>query len=102
MVCASRNGCHAVLADHLKSFQKMAPTLRCRPGLVQGIPVARETRRLALVMPTARLQLKPPLFIGILLAVSAEDRFKVRADNGARAEEPTALVPHGAGFAARV
>jgi hypothetical protein len=47
----------------LKIFQNIEPTLRCRPDFVQGMPVARDTLRLALVTPTARFQLKPPLFI---------------------------------------
>ena len=41
----------------------MDPTLRCRPDFVHGMPVARETLRFAFVIPTARFQLKPPLFI---------------------------------------
>ena len=49
---------------YLNSFQNSAPTLRCRPDLVHGIPVARDTRRFALVTPNWRLQLHPPLFIG--------------------------------------
>jgi hypothetical protein len=48
---------------YLKSFQNMDPTLRCRPDSVHGMPVARETLRFAFVIPTARFQLKPPLFI---------------------------------------
>jgi hypothetical protein len=48
----------------LNSFQIKPPTLRCRPDFDQGIPVARETLRLAFVIPTARFQLNPPLFIG--------------------------------------
>lgn len=48
---------------YLNSFQKTQPTLRCLPDLVHGIPVARETLRLAVVIPIARFQLKPPLFI---------------------------------------
>jgi hypothetical protein len=47
----------------LKSFQNIEPALRCRPDLVHGMPVARETLRFAFVIPTARFQLKPPLFI---------------------------------------
>lgn len=47
----------------MKILQKIEPTLRCRPDLVHGIPVARETRRLAAEMPKRRFQLKPPLFI---------------------------------------
>jgi len=46
----------------LKSFQNIAPTLRWRPDLLQGMPVERETRRLAFVMPNCRFQLHPPLF----------------------------------------
>src|SRR5207253_1049010 len=48
---------------YLKNLQNIDPTLRCRPDLVHGMPVARETRRLAFVIPSARFQLKPPLFI---------------------------------------
>ena len=47
----------------MNSFQNIEPTFRCRPDFVHGMPVARETLRLAFVIPTARLQLKPPLFI---------------------------------------
>jgi hypothetical protein len=47
----------------LKIFQNMAPTLRCRPDRVHGIPVARDTLRFAFVIPVARFQLKPPLFM---------------------------------------
>ena len=57
---------------YLKSFQNIAPTLRCRPDLVQGMPVARETRRLAPVIPTNRFQLKPPLFITAPFFVSRD------------------------------
>ncbi len=48
---------------YLNNFQKMAPTLRCRPDLVHGIPVARDTRRFAAVIPRKRFQLKPPRFM---------------------------------------
>lgn len=36
---------------YLNSFQNIAPSLRCRPDFVHGIPVARETLRLAFVTP---------------------------------------------------
>jgi hypothetical protein len=49
----------------LKSFQNMAPTFRWRPDFDHGIPVARDTLRFAFVIPTARFQLKPPVFIGL-------------------------------------
>ena len=49
---------------YLKSFQNIEPTLRWRPDRVQGMPVARDTRRLAEVRPIWRLQLQPPRFIG--------------------------------------
>jgi len=39
------------------------PTLRCRPLLVQGIPVARDIRDFARVIPVARFHEKPPLFM---------------------------------------
>ena len=48
---------------YLNSFQNIAPTLRWRPDFDHGIPVARDTLRFAFVIPTARFQLKPPLFI---------------------------------------
>jgi len=44
----------------LKIFQNIAPTLRCRPDFVQGMPVARETRRFAVVMPSSRFHENPP------------------------------------------
>lgn len=47
---------------YLKIFQNMPPSLRCRPDLVHGIPVARDNLRLAFVTPRNRFQLKPPLF----------------------------------------
>ena len=37
---------------YLNSFQKTAPTLRWRPDFVHGMPVARDTRRFAFVMPS--------------------------------------------------
>ena len=49
--------------SYLNNFQIAAPTLRCRPDLVQGMPVARDTRRLAFVTPNWRFQLQPPLFM---------------------------------------
>jgi hypothetical protein len=52
---------------YLNAFQNIEPTLRCRPDFVQGTPVARETLRLAFVIPTARFQLKPPLFMSLAL-----------------------------------
>jgi hypothetical protein len=55
----------------LKSFQIKAPTFRCRPDFDQGIPVARDTLRLAFVIPTARFQLNPPLFISLSLVERA-------------------------------
>ena len=48
---------------YLNNFQNTAPTLRCRPDLVHGMPVARDTRRFAFVTPNWRFQLQPPLFI---------------------------------------
>lgn len=58
------NGCGSGLSGrYLNIFQNKAPTLRCRPDLVHGMPVARDTRRFALVMPNWRFQLHPPLFI---------------------------------------
>ena len=48
---------------YLNNFQNTAPTLRWRPDLVHGIPVARATRRFAFVMPSWRFQLHPPRFI---------------------------------------
>lgn len=65
-------GCNA--ACYLKSFQNIAPTLRCRPDFVHGIPVARETLRFAFVIPSARFQLKPPLFIVVPPEVDARAR----------------------------
>jgi len=41
----------------------MRPIFWLRPLRDQGMPVARETRRLAAVMPTKRFQLNPPLFM---------------------------------------
>ena len=41
-----------VRARYLNSFQNAAPTLRWRPDFVHGMPVARDTRRLAFVMPS--------------------------------------------------
>lgn len=52
-----------LLQEHyLKSFQTIEPTFRCLPDFVHGMPVARETLRLAFVTPMARFQLNPPLF----------------------------------------
>jgi hypothetical protein len=51
----------------LNNFQNSAPTLRCRPDLVHGMPVARDTRRFAFVTPNWRFQLQPPLFIAVHL-----------------------------------
>ena len=52
--------------SYLKILQNIEPTLRCRPDFVQGMPVARDTLRLALVIPTARFQLKPLLSSNVL------------------------------------
>ncbi|MDT7713634.1 MAG: hypothetical protein QOG46_2487 [Pseudonocardiales bacterium] len=49
--------------SYLKIFQNIEPTLRCRPDFVHGMPVARDTLRLPFVIPIARFQLKPPLFM---------------------------------------
>ncbi len=51
------------LPSYLNSFQNAAPAFLCRPDFVQGIPVARDTLRLAFVTPVARFQLNPPRFI---------------------------------------
>jgi hypothetical protein len=48
---------------YLNNFQNIEPTLRWRPDFVDGMPVAGETRRLALVTPNCRFQLHPPLFM---------------------------------------
>jgi len=48
---------------YLKSFQSIDPTLRCLPDFVHGTPVALDTLRFAVEIPSNRLQLKPPLFI---------------------------------------
>jgi hypothetical protein len=42
-----------------------APILRCRPDLVKGMPILRESRAFAAEMPKARFQENPPLFIGL-------------------------------------
>jgi hypothetical protein len=47
----------------LKIFQNIAPTLRCRPDFVQGMPVARETFRFAAVMPSNRFHENPPRLV---------------------------------------
>jgi hypothetical protein len=62
-----------VTMRYLKSFQNIDPTLRCRPDFVHGMPVARETRRFAFVIPVTRFQLKPPLVIA-LFTVSLPQR----------------------------
>ena len=52
-----------ILSDancYLNSFQNIAPTLRCRPDFVHGMPVARETLRFAAVMPSSRFHENPP------------------------------------------
>jgi hypothetical protein len=48
---------------YLNSFQIAAPTLRCRPDRDHGIPVARDTLRLARVIPRNRLSENPPRFM---------------------------------------
>jgi hypothetical protein len=54
------------MTRYLKIFQNSAPTFRCRPDLVHGMPVARETRRFAWVTPNWRFQLHPPLFMSAI------------------------------------
>lgn len=57
------DGAETASLRYLKIFQKAEPTFRCRPDFVHGIPVARDTLRFAFVIPRARFQLNPPLFI---------------------------------------
>lgn len=73
---------------YLKSFQNMDPTLRCRPDFVHGMPVERETLRFAFVIPTARFQLKPPLFIASPLQWPKT----ARAQRTAKSEQDTRSV----------
>jgi hypothetical protein len=58
----------------LNNFQKTAPTLRWRPDFVHGMPVARDTRRLAFVMPSWRFQLHPPRFINPIMDAFSASR----------------------------
>ena len=55
----------AAITCYLKIFQKIAPTLRCRPDFVHGTPVARDTLRFAAVMPSSRFHENPPRFVTI-------------------------------------
>lgn len=48
---------------YLKSFQNNAPTFRCLPDFVKGIPILREIFCFARVIPKALFQLNPPKFI---------------------------------------
>ena len=73
----------------LKDFQNMAPTFRCRPDLVHGIPVARETLRFAFVIPSSRFQLNPPLFIAHLSPFE-ENESSLRVEQSARSSLPSA------------
>jgi hypothetical protein len=41
----------------------IAPNFRCRPDLVKGMPILRESRALAADMPKNLFQEKPPLFM---------------------------------------
>jgi len=52
----------------LNNLQNIEPTLRWRPDLVHGMPVARDTRRFAFVTPNWRFQLHPPRFTASIIA----------------------------------
>ena len=45
------------------SFSTMAPSLRCRPDRVNGIPIFLEILALAAEIPKNLFQEKPPLFM---------------------------------------
>jgi hypothetical protein len=86
------------------------PSLRCRPDRVQGMPVARETRCLALVIPTARFHENPPLLAMVAPFVLSAETFGCysSAATGQDADlrritrRPFRRHPHGRDLAPRV
>ena len=74
----------------------IAPTLRCRPDFVHGMPVARETRRFATVMPSSRFQENPPWFVIRTANLRRSRRSRVPGDGPERSRRQRFLDPENA------